>query len=103
MTEWEQYSLYDGTPPHQEPGTSSDAALSVLSDTHRLQGQVFRAIQTAGDRGRTDDELEQLLGLRHQTVSARRRELVLLDLIEDSGDRRRTSSGRGAIVWKAKI
>lgn len=37
--------------------------------------------------------------MRHQTASARVRELVLAGLIEDTGKRRKTRSGRGARVY----
>jgi len=49
--------------------------------------------------GYTDDELEQELGWLHQTLSARRRELVQKGFVKDSGKKRPTRSGRGATVW----
>jgi len=49
--------------------------------------------------GATDEEVELAFGLAHQTVSPRRRELVLAGLVKDSGERRKTSSGRQATVW----
>lgn len=94
--------LYDGRPP-AEPldlaGTSRAAADSALANSSAMRSKVLGAIRTAG-AGMTDDEVERALGLRHQTASARRRELVLLGLVRDSGRRRRTSSGRMAAVWE---
>lgn len=60
--------------------------------------RVYEALVASAD-GLTDDQVEILLAMRHQTASARRRGLVLKGLVEDSGRRRKTSSGRLAIVW----
>lgn len=79
--------------------TSYAAAASVLDKLNRLERIVFDKINDAGSHGCTDDELEGMTGLSHQTVSARRRTLVLKELIVDSGKRRLTSSGRKAAVW----
>lgn len=54
-----------------------------------------------GPQGATDAEVEAALGMRHQTASARRRDLVKADLVTDSGQRRATDSGRQATVWVA--
>jgi hypothetical protein len=51
------------------------------------------------DEGLTDDEIEQKTSLRHQTASARRRELVLMELVKHSGQSRPTRSGRNAKIW----
>jgi hypothetical protein len=94
-----QYDLYDGLPPHVDSDTSEEAAERIASETGRLQAMVLDEVRRSGGHGRTDDELEVALGLRHQTASARRRELVLKGLVEDSGRRRATRSGRKATVW----
>jgi hypothetical protein len=49
--------------------------------------------------GATCDEVEQALEGRHQTISARIRELVLMHFIIDSKVRRLTRSGRLARVY----
>ena len=91
---------YGGVPPHvKDSDTSREAAMSVLPKAGSKRRRIFDLI--AGSKGVTDDELEGLTGWRHQTVSARRRELVLLELVKDSGERRKTSSGRSATVWVA--
>ena len=48
----------------------------------------------------TCDELEYELGGKHQTISAAIRSLVKADILQDSGHKRRTRSGRGAICWE---
>ena len=79
--------------------TSVAAADSMAAETSRRRGLVLEAIRQRGAHGATDDELEVELHLRHQTASARRRELVLLGKVRDSGWRRATRSGRKASVW----
>lgn len=80
--------------------TSADAAASIEpADLSRLEALVLAEIERAP---RTCDEIEQVTRLKHQTVSARVRGLVLRDRIVDSGERRETRSGRRAIVWAAR-
>jgi hypothetical protein len=50
--------------------------------------------------GITCDRLEGLLGMKHQTASARLRDLAIAGKIVDSGRRETTSTGRKAICWK---
>lgn len=98
----EQYELYGGTPPHEATATSLDAARKIQPCATIQRAKVLQAIQRAGIWGATDYELEKALGLIHQSCSARRRELVLLSRIVDSGERRVTRNGRTAIVWVAQ-
>jgi hypothetical protein len=93
---------YAGSPPFvRGSDTSKAAADSVEADTPTLRERVYAAIKGYEDRGATDDCIEQQLKLRHQTASARRRELQLLGMVVDSGRRRETRSGRKATVWVA--
>lgn len=96
-------NLYSGGPP-EEPkdraGTSHQAARRIEPHANTMRSLVKRFITGESD-GATDDEIEVRLGLRHQSASARRRELVLLGEIRDSGKRRQTRSGRAAVVWVA--
>jgi hypothetical protein len=71
---------------------------------HAAVGQravILRAIIEAGNAGVTDAELETRLGMRAQSISPRRGELVKLGLIEPVGRRRPTPRGRSAAVWCA--
>ena len=81
--------------------TSTAAAISQEPSLASTQYKILSIIRYYATSGCTDDELEGVTGLRHQSVSARRRELVLAGLVVDSGERRLTSSGRMATVWKA--
>ena len=51
-------------------------------------------------KGLTCDQVEQVLSERHQSVSARIRELVIAGRIYDSGERRATRSGKEARVYR---
>jgi len=81
--------------------TSRMALESIEPLAGTMRRQVLDAIAAAGDAGLTDDEGEQVTGLRHQTYSARRRELSACTppLIVKSGERRPTRSGRKADAW----
>lgn len=90
--------LYAGAPPSEVTSETSVAAASSMKQaSNTIREQVFDVIRLRG--GATDDELEVALQMRHQTVSARRRELVLLGRVKPSGQRRITRSGRAAEVW----
>ena len=83
----------------QGSATSQAAAESMEGVASSMQERVRLFIAEAGEHGATDDEIEAALGLRHQTASARRRELVLKEIIKDSGRVRKTRSNRKATVW----
>lgn len=84
--------------PFAKGSDTSEEAASLLGDLARLQAQVLDAIVKRG--GATSDEVEEALGLPHQTVSARFWELHRRGTIADSGERRRTRAGRNAAVYK---
>jgi hypothetical protein len=95
--------VFGGIPPFvRGSDTSKAAALDIHESAPSIRGRVRVKIVCAGGFGRTCDEIESLMHLRHQTASARIRELVLQGLIEDSGQRRSTRSGRGAIVYVSR-
>lgn len=90
---------YGGRAPSVNTDTSRDAAASIQAVLGPLQLRVLRYIASCGKTGTTCDAAEAALSMRHQTCSARIRELALKDRIVDSGERRRTRSGRTAIVY----
>jgi hypothetical protein len=81
--------------------TSEAAGASLVGIAGQVRQIIYAHLQ-ASLRGRTCEEIEQALNLRHQTTSARLRELVLLGLVEDTGRRRLTSSGRSARVYAVR-
>ena len=92
---------YAGSTPFvRESDTSLAAAQAALPNAGTKRREVYDQILNRG--GLIDDEIEVILAMRHQTVSARRRELVLLGLVGDSGKKRRTRSSRFAVVWEAR-
>jgi hypothetical protein len=90
------------TPParHNAPaGTSGVAADRIAGHAKDLRARVLAFIVGQGPHGATDDEGEAFLGIKPQTYTPRRGELVALGLVVDSGRRRNTASGRPAAVW----
>lgn len=51
----------------------------------------------------TDDELEQVLDMRHQSVSSCRRGCVKKEWVTPTGEMRPTRSGRMANVWELTV
>lgn len=84
--------------------TSKAAADSMIPHAPNIKERVFECVRK-GDFinhfGATCDEIEMTLSLKHQTVSARIRELAEAGRIEDSGMVRKTRSNRNAVVWVA--
>jgi hypothetical protein len=95
--------IYPERPGHVRDCDTSTAAADSLDDNllSRLRAQIFTIIDLR-PRGATCDEIEIALNLRHQTASARVRELALGGLIFDTGQRRSTRSGRSARVYRPR-
>lgn len=93
---------YPDTPGYVNRDTSKEAAQRIEPETSVLRRRILGELQVRGTFGATCDELEQAMDLSHQTASARIREMNLKGSIVDSGNRRKTRTGRNAIVWVAK-
>lgn len=76
--------------------TSFAAFISIDHET--LGARVLAHLEISTD-GYTCDELEQVLRGKHQTISASLSKAKKAGLIKDTGKRRKTRSGRNAIVW----
>lgn len=81
----------------KRPTTSQEAWRDVQGRITAIHNRILAEIQKAGNL--TDDELEHVLKLSHQNVSARTNELRNARRIIDSGVRRRTRNGRLASAW----
>jgi len=80
--------------------TSEAAAIEYESAKANDLLRVHRCILNAPD-GMTCDEVEEFLNMKHQTASARIRDLVLNGLVFDTKARRKIRSGRSARVYGA--
>ena len=86
-----------------DPLTSFQADDSIQLSLRMLQHKVLNYIRERMEFGSTDEELSIALDCpRQSTMRTRRSELVDLGLIVDSSRRRKTSTGRNAIVWIAE-
>lgn len=82
--------------------TSAEAGASMRNLTGDLSLRCYDEIFISwhhGAIGLTVDQLEIQLSRSHQSVSARVNELRDKGWVRDSGQRRKTRSGRKAIVW----
>lgn len=84
-----------------DPHTSHEAAESLAR--RATQRRTVLMILRGLPEGVTDEELVSLIGanLSPSGVRTRRHELVEQGLVVDTGIRRKTNSGRSAIVWAA--
>jgi hypothetical protein len=88
-----------GVPYVRGSDTSETAAESMVGKVDTLRAQYLSYILAQGETGATCDEVESWSDDRHQTVSARIKELADAGKVKDSGRRRKTRSGREATVW----
>ena len=77
--------------------TSREAYESVNRANDTLYSRVLGSLK---GHPSTCDEIEVSLEGRHQSVSSRIRKGVQDGLIQDSGEKRQTRTGRKAIVWE---
>ena len=77
--------------------TSRAAYESVKPGLGPIDSRIVELVRYAG--GATSDEIEEKTGLRHQTVSAQIRHLNERGVLVKSLLKRKTRSGRAAIVW----
>ena len=90
---------YPDVPGHAGIDTSIAASRSMEESAGTLRKMIRDFIKETGNRGATCDEAEVRFNMRHQTASARIRELIIAGEIIDTGDRRATRSKRGARIY----
>ena len=89
-----------GPAPHNGSPTSVEAANSWAPENlNRLRKATWDYLVERGEYGATDQEMQAYLDLPNQSQTPRRWELVRAGLVMNSGRRRKTLSGRSAIVW----
>lgn len=84
----------------QDPVTSFYAAQNTLKNVKGHKKIVLDAFIARGDRGYTHEELGEAVPIRADTARKRCRDLVDAGLVEDSGEKRRVSSGNLATIWR---
>ena len=88
-------------PPSVHGDTSESAAEAIKPHRASQWRRIHERLILAGWEGMTDQEIQRATGLDPSTERPRRGELVDAGLVYDSGRKRRTVSGRRAIVWRA--
>lgn len=86
-----------GNPYVNGSETSEAAAKSIKPDKGRA---AVLAVLRQHPGGLTDEEIQGLTGLSPSTERPRRVELERLGRLFDSGEQRKTKSGRWAVVWQ---
>ena len=79
--------------------TSLEAALNVQPKAATLRRVVLDYLRQCGRDGATDEQIQNALSMNPSTQRPRRIELVEGGLVCDSGQVRKTTSGRNAVVW----
>jgi hypothetical protein len=87
--------------PHNGTDTSHAAAERITPVAISQAARVFHFIAQCGDEGATDHEVQSELGLTGDSERPRRCSLHRAGLIRDSRQRRKSPTGRQAIVWIA--
>ena len=98
-----QLTLFAGPPPAQQHSPTSIAAgrsIEPLAASQRAR--VLAYIQSCGERGATDSEIQRALFLDGSTERPRRVELCRSGDITRAQSMRETASGRAAQVWVAR-
>ncbi len=83
----------------EHPETAKKAADRIQPATGTQRQRVLTALAEVTD-GMTDEELQSVLTMNPSSQRPRRIELVEQGWVEDSGTRRKTTSGTEAIVWR---
>jgi len=100
----ESINRFFGTEPFkmvrkEDPDTSKDAAEKV--DSTKLEQMVYEAIAKYPDGCIADDVMTHFPNRGIQTISPRYAPLIRKGFIEDTGERRKSSTGRSQRVMKA--
>ena len=91
---------YRGEPPAQSHSpTSIAAAEQIKTAIGPLHTVILAHLRNCPD-GATDEEMQNRLDMPANTQRPRRRELELMNRIVNSGETRKTRSGRMAVVWR---
>ncbi len=90
---------YVGAPYVKGSATSLEAAKAIVLHAGTARAKVYDFIESCGGHGATDEEVQEDLDLPYSTSRPRRVELVTAGLVKATSRKRRTNSGRRAVVW----
>lgn len=98
----DQFTLrYPGVPGYKARDTAEAAAEAMRPSASTLRAAAMRCLRESGPL--TADEVASRLGRSVLAMRPRFSELAKLGSIEDSGERRRNTSGKRAIVWNCRV
>jgi predicted ArsR family transcriptional regulator len=89
------FQYYPQAPGYRQRETSRAAAEHITPCAKTLRDKALQALSEP----LTADEVAERLGVSILAIRPRVTELAKLGKVEDSGTRRKNSSGRPAIVW----
>ena len=75
-----------------------DGVAAAMRELPEADREIVRAVVSLC--GATAGQIEDLTGLKHQTVSANIRHMVEAGLLEDRGERRTNENHRRCVVWQ---
>lgn len=92
--------LDDIVPPHQRHSdTSRAAAASMVPKFKGLMLNLMKFFKARADIGMTDEEGQYMSQVNGNSYRPARVKLQEYGMVRDSGMRRRTRSGKEAVVW----
>jgi hypothetical protein len=80
--------------------TSVEAAKSIMLALPNIEAAVYEYAAMRGNKGFTDDQMNEHFQTHKSTYRARRSSLVEKGFIEDSGVRVKGPNGRNMTVWR---
>lgn len=92
-----QPARYPSVPGFKARDTSREAAERIATRVPKLQAMCLDALRGCGPL--TADQCAAQLGIDKYSIRPRFSELSDAGAIRDTGERRRNSSGKSAIVW----
>jgi hypothetical protein len=96
--------LYPLAPGYKELTTSRDAAVAIAGRAETLRTKVLACLKEAKPGyGFTADEIASFLDTSVLSIRPRFSELLKLEKIERTGERRANASGAKAQVWRVKV
>lgn len=93
---------YPNHPGYKVSGPSKEAADKVASKAPNLRDQAVAIFKQHHRLGLTADELAFLLNVSVLSIRPRLTELVHMNVIEDSGQRRKNNFNSNVTVWRLK-